>query len=108
MRDQGSFSLSYKRRQVYEDRGKTSGRHEGSNFRGKEGRLGLGQAVEGGGLKLSVRLLQAAGKQQSQEEKGVDVNQEPDHIQTQSSLSGDDRKPPLALTQVSCGQPRKC
>lgn len=60
------------------------------------------------GPKLSVGLLQAAEKQQSQEEKGVDVNQEPDHLQTQSALSGDDRKPPLAVTQVSRGQPRVC
>lgn len=60
------------------------------------------------GLELSVGLLQAAEKQQSQEEKGVGVNREPDHPQTQSALSADNRKPPLAVTQVSRGQPRVC
>lgn len=51
------------------------------------------------GLELSEGLLQAAEKQQSQEEKGV--NRETDHPQTQSAGSGDNRKPPLAVTQVS-------
>lgn len=49
--------------------------------------MGLGQAAEGGGLKLSVGLLPAAGKQQAREEKGVDGSQEPDHPQTQSALT---------------------
>lgn len=48
--------------------------------------------------------LQAAGKQQSLEEKRVDVNQEPDPPQTRSAMSGDTTDGysgfPLSVTEV--------